>query len=109
MKIFCFYKNWIDSGVFYIKSILNEDETFMTVKSFICRIMCDINTNNPTYIGCVQAVKNYVRKTGLKVEKNKSIDLTKTLKVIYSAQKGASLLLYRLTVKKTVVTSGNIN
>ena len=28
---FFFYKNWIDSGVCYIKSILNEDGTFMTV------------------------------------------------------------------------------
>ena len=42
-------------------------------------------------IGCVQAVKSYIRKTGLTVEKNKSTDLTKTLKIIYGAQKGARL------------------
>ncbi|WP_419609554.1 reverse transcriptase family protein [Thiolapillus sp.] len=84
-----FYKNWIDSGVCYIKSILNEDGTFMTVKRFTQKY--DINTNYITYIGCVQAVKSYIRKTGLTVEKNKSTDLTKTLKIIYGAQKGARL------------------
>ena len=40
---------------------------------------------------CVQAVKSYIRKTGLTVEKNKSTDLTKTLNIIYGAQKGARL------------------
>ena len=61
----------------------------MTVKRF--KEKCDINTNYITYIGCVQAVKSCIRKTGLTVEKNKSTDLTKTLKIIYGAQKGACL------------------
>ena len=81
------YKNWIDSGVCYIKSVLNEDGTFTTVKRFTEKY--DINTNYITYIGCAQAVKSFLRKTGLTVEKNKSTDLTKTLKIDYSAQKGA--------------------
>ena len=29
-----FCKNWIDNGVCYIKSILNEDTTCVTVKRF---------------------------------------------------------------------------
>ena len=61
----------------------------MTVNRFT--EIYDINTNYITYIGCVQAVKSYIRKTGLTVEKNKSTDLTKTLKIIYVAQKGARL------------------
>ena len=70
-----------DNGVCYFKSIVNEDGTFVTVDCF--REKCDINTN---YITCiVQAVKSYTCKTGLTVEKNKSIHLTKILKVIYNA------------------------
>ena len=42
-----FYKNWIDSGVCYIKSILNEGGTFMTVKRFTEKY--NINTNYITY------------------------------------------------------------
>ena len=61
----------------------------MTVKRFTEKY--GINTNYITCIGCVQAVKSYIRKTGFTVEKNNSTDLTKTLKVIYSARKGARL------------------
>ena len=35
-------------------------------------------------IGCVHAIKSYIRKTGLTVESNSLTDLTKTLKIIYS-------------------------
>ena len=38
------YKNWIDNGVCYIKSIFNEDGTCITVKRF--RKKYDINTNH---------------------------------------------------------------
>ena len=71
-----------------------------------------INTNYIIYIGCVQAVKSYLHKTGLAVEKNKSTDLTKTLKIIYSTEKvHASIMIcyHRLSVNQTVVISRNIN
>ena len=50
-----------------------------------------INTDYITYIGCVQAIKSYIRKTGLTVESNSSTSLTKSLKIIYSQQKGSRL------------------
>ena len=50
-----------------------------------------ICTDYITYIGCLQAVKCYIQKTGLTVENNSSLDLTKTRKVIYSGQKGARI------------------
>ena len=53
-----------------------------------------------TYIGCVQAIKSYIRKTGLTVENNSSTDLTKTLKIIYSQQKGSRLYYEMLTQGK---------
>ena len=59
-----------------------------------------INTDYITYIGCVQAIKSYIRKTGLTVESNSSTDLTKTLKIIYSQQKGSRLYYEMLTPGK---------
>ena len=59
-----------------------------------------INTDYITYIGCVQAIKSYIRKTGLTVESNSSTDLTKMLKVIYSQQKGSRLYYEMLTQGK---------
>ena len=53
-----------------------------------------------TYIGCLQAVKCYVCKTGLTVENNSTIDFIKTLKVIYSGQKGAHYRVLRHNAKK---------
>ena len=68
----------------------------MTVKRFTEKY--DINTNYTTYIGCVQSVNSYIRKTGLTVEKTKSTDLTKTRKIIYGAQKGA-LFYYEVLIQ----------
>ena len=59
-----------------------------------------INTDYITYIGCVQAIKSYIRKTGLTAESNSSTDLTKMLKIIYSQQKGSPLYYEMLTQGK---------
>ena len=47
-----------------------------------------------------QAIKSYICKTGLTVESNSSTDLTKTLKIIYSQQKGSRLYYEMLTQGK---------
>ena len=93
-----FYKKWIDKGVCFIKNILNENGTFMLFKRF--KEIYRINTDYITYIGCVQAIKSYIRKMGLTVESNSSTDLTKTLKIIYSQQKGSRLYYEMLTQGK---------
>ena len=51
----------------------------------------EINTDYITYIGCVHAIKRYILKTGLTIDNNMSNHMIKTLKVIYSGQKGARL------------------
>ena len=56
-----------------------------------------INTNYITYTGYVHAIKSYIRKTGLTVEGNVSVDQMKTLKMIYTEQKGAHLHYQMLT------------
>ena len=71
-----FYKKWIDTGVCYIKNILNGNSTFMSFISF--KETFGVSTDYIIYIGCLQAVKCYVRKTGLTVEKISPIDLIKT-------------------------------
>ena len=84
-----FRKSWIDNGVCYIKNILNENGILMTFKSFNEKYR--INTNYITYIGYIHIINSYIRKTGLTVEGNGSLDLIKTLKIIYTQQKGAHL------------------
>ena len=56
-----------------------------------------ISADYITYTGCLQAVKCYTRKTGITLENNSSVDLIKTLKVIYSGRKGARLYYEVLT------------
>ena len=65
-----------------------------------CKEIYRINTDYITYIGCVQAIKSYIRKTGLTVDSNSSTDLTKTLKIIYSQLKGSRLYYEILTQGK---------
>ena len=59
---------------FFIKTILNENGMFMLLKKF--KEIYGIHTDYITYTGCVQAIKNYISKTGLTVESNSSTDLT---------------------------------
>ena len=68
-----------------------------------------INTDYITYIGCVQAIKSYIRKMGQTVESNSSTDLTKTLKIIYSQQKGSRCImkcLHRVKINLSAVKNG---
>ena len=106
IKLF-FYEKWIDKGVCFIKNILNENGMFMLFKRF--KEIHRINTDSITYIGWIQAIKSYIRKTGLTVESNSSADLTKTLKIIYSQQKGSCLyceMLHRVKVNLSAVKNG---
>ena len=64
-----FYKNWIDKGVCHIKNMLNDNGTFMSFKSF--KEKFGIKTDYITYIGCVQAIKSYIRKREITVEGKK--------------------------------------
>ena len=82
-------KKWIDNRVFSINNILKENGAFMTFSQFKERY--EINTDYITYIGCVQAIKSYILKTGLTIDNNMSNHMMKALKVIYSGQKGARL------------------
>ena len=52
--------NWIDKGVCYIKNLLNDNGTFMSFNSFKAKF--GIKTDYIIYIGCVQAIKSYIRK-----------------------------------------------
>ena len=86
---FLFNKNWIDKGVCHIKNMPNDNGTFMSFKSF--KEKFGIKTDYITYIGCVQAIKNYIRKTEITMEGKNSADLIKTLKTIYNQQKDSRL------------------
>ena len=90
-----FRKSWIDNRVCYIKHILNENGTFISFQSF--KEKYRIKTNHITYIGYVHAIKTYICQTGLTTEGNSSLDLIKTLKIIYTQQKGAHLYYEALT------------
>ena len=60
------------------------------------------------YTGCIHAMKGCIRKTGLAVNSNKSIDLTKVLKVTYSVKKGATSYYGILTPDETIPRYGAV-
>ena len=71
------YTNWIDNGVFYIKSILKENDAFMSFNPF--KGKCGINIDYVTYIGFVLGMKSCILKTGLTIDDKMSNHLIKTL------------------------------
>ena len=104
------YKNWIHKGVFAIKNILKENGAFMKFNHF--KEKYGINADYITYIGSVQAIKSYILKTGLTINNDMSNHMIKTLKVIYSGQKGARLyyeVLIQDANNQNVVRSGRQN
>ena len=68
---------------------MKENGAFMTFNQF--KEKYEINTDYIAYIGCVQAIKSYILKTELTIDNNVSNHMIKTLKVIYSGQKGTRL------------------
>ena len=74
--------------------------------------LIQIDTDYITYIGCVQAIKSYILKTGLTIDNNMSNHRIKTLKVVYSGQNGARLyyeVLIQDANNQNVVRSGRQN
>lgn len=67
--------------MFSIKSILNENGIFVALEKF--QEKYGNNKDYITYIGCAQAVKSDIRKTGLTVDNNCSDHVIKTFEVIY--------------------------
>ena len=70
-----FFRKRIEKDVCYIRYILTENGTFLSFKSF--EETYGISTDYITYTGCLQAVKCYIRKTGLNVENDSSVYLIK--------------------------------
>ena len=106
-----FQKSWIDNRVCYIKNILNENGKFMSFQSF--KEKYRINTIYITCIGYVHAVKSYIRRTGLTVEGNSSVDLRKKHSRLFTINKKEHIFimkcLYRIQINKTAVRSGKLN
>ena len=78
-----------------LKNMLNDNGTFILFKKFNEKF--GIKTDYITYIGCVQAIKSYIRKTEITVEAKNSADLIKTLKTTYNQRKGSCLYYEVLT------------
>ena len=75
----------------HIKNILNDNGTFMSFKSF--KEKFGIKTDYITYIGYVQAIKSYIRKTEITVEGKNSSDLIKTLKTFTINKKAHAFIM----------------
>lgn len=90
-----FYKLWLNRGVCFIRNVLDESGSFLSYENF--KEIYGINTNYLTYIGCIQAIKSYIRRTGLDIESNKSSKLSKVLQFIQSSMKGARSYYEMLT------------
>ena len=117
--VFCNDNLWIRSSFLFRKAGLTMVSVILkifwmkmvhTFKFF--KEKYRINTNYITYTGSVHAIKCYICRTGLTIEGNGSVDLIKTLKIIYSytQQKGAHLYYEVLTqINQTAVRSGKRN
>ena len=79
----------------HINNMLNDNGIFMSFKFF--KEKFGTKRYYITYIGCIQAIKSYIRKTEITEEGKNSAALIKTPKTIYNQQKGSCLYYEVLT------------
>jgi len=90
-KPFCCRK-WIKEGVYLIAHLLDENGNFMLYQAF--RDKYNIHTDFLKYNGCVQAIKEYLRKVGIHIISNETdarFEKCKALRIVCSVHKGARL------------------
>ena len=79
----------IEKGVCYVKDILDKNGSFLPYDRF--NVKYDVNINYITYTGYIQAIRSYARKQGIGTKDNKSLVMSKSLKLIFSVNKGTKL------------------
>lgn len=82
-----FIKKWVKRGACFVHNLLDEEGDFLSVEEF--KTKYNLQTDYITYIGCVQAIKSYMRKLHIVVGNNRALAKPKILHIIASSPKGA--------------------
>ena len=87
-----FFPEWIEKDVYTIKSLLDNNGKFLSYKVFLN--IYKINVNFFKYLGCINAVIMFFRRSGIQMKNCNSnkYNTGKVLNIICEHQKGAKLL-----------------
>ena len=80
------HKKWFENGVYCIGHFVNENGDFLSCDEFNQKFATSVDFL--TYLGCRQALKTYVRSTGLQVMDNDVSDMNVCMKKLSSVSKG---------------------
>ena len=74
------FRNWINKEIFLVRDIINEKGQFLDYKQFSEKY--GIKVNFLDYFGCLQSVKNYLRKENIVINDREANKTTKALQII---------------------------
>ena len=77
---------WTRKGVISIVHLLQDNGSLITYNEFCAKY--DMNVNFLCYLGCTQAVREFLRKKNVAVTDNSAISQRKALSTIYANEKG---------------------
>ena len=76
-------------NVCFVRNIVDANERYLSCTHF--KEKYGIHTNIVTYNGCIQAIKSYVCRTGIVIDRDHSNDLAKMHWILYSVHKRARI------------------
>ena len=89
------YKTWMEKGVYCIGDFLKHDGEFLTFSEFETKY--NIKTDFITFNGCIKAIKEYIKRTQIKIDRKHTSGSTCALRLISSVSKGTKLYYDILT------------
>ena len=94
-----FFGTWFRQGIFSIQHVITDTGSVMSHEQFTVKY--GLNVNFLTYAGFKSSVQDYIRVTGIQLCHNTSLQLPKSLKMLFSVSKGSKIYYECLTKNST--------
>ena len=84
-----YFKNWENKGIHLVRDLMDEKGEFLDYKRFVEKY--GLKVNYLEYIGCIRAVKSYVKENNIIIEGRETNERTKALQTIVNTPKGTKV------------------
>ena len=99
-KTTIFFREWSDKNIYTIGHLIDDAGTFYSYQQFIAKY--EVTINMLTYYGCIQAIKQFAKKLNITFNNNITTSLSKSIKMVFSQQKGTKIYYNILTCDNKV-------
>lgn len=101
-----FFKSWSESGILFIKDLLNEDGNLISYREFT-RKYVSVRSNFLEYLGIKSAIESYIKKLNIQNKKVSllQVDMLYFFRIVFKSKKGSKDFYNVLNNNNTSVRS----